>query len=181
VDHRRVEGDEESRLYVLDVATGTGNRWIKWPTSRFRARSVKLEDFERTLRTSLLDRYARAGYCYVVTGSTQYGRALTEPEEVVPVVRMLLLENTNVNGQVLVIDGAAFRPADWYAAIRRRIEQMLALPREARDDPRKTLDALRKELNTVGSQFPEIGERDWLRAATEFEVREPPDGSPPVC
>lgn len=32
---------------------------------------------------------------------------LTEPEEVVPVVRMLLLDNTNVNGQVLVIDGAA--------------------------------------------------------------------------
>jgi 3-oxoacyl-[acyl-carrier protein] reductase len=32
---------------------------------------------------------------------------LTEPEDVVPVVRMLLLENTNVNGQVLVIDGAA--------------------------------------------------------------------------
>ncbi len=69
------------------VATGTGNRWIKWPTSRFRARSVKLEDFERTLRTSLLDRYARAGYCYVVTGSTQYGRALTEPEEVPQAIR----------------------------------------------------------------------------------------------
>lgn len=32
---------------------------------------------------------------------------LTEPEDVVPVVRMLLLENTNINGQVLVIDGAA--------------------------------------------------------------------------
>jgi 3-oxoacyl-[acyl-carrier protein] reductase len=32
---------------------------------------------------------------------------LTEPEEVVPVVRMLLLDQTNVNGQVLVIDGAA--------------------------------------------------------------------------
>ncbi|MGH3100391.1 MAG: hypothetical protein ACRDPU_05345, partial [Thermoleophilia bacterium] len=69
------------------VATGTGNRWIKWPTSRFRARSVKLEDFERTLRTSLLDRYARAGYCYVVTGSTQYGRALTEPGEVPQAIR----------------------------------------------------------------------------------------------
>ncbi len=64
------------------AATGTGNRWIKWPTSRFRGRAVKLEDFERTLRPSLLDRYQRAGYCYVVTGSTQYGRALTEPEEV---------------------------------------------------------------------------------------------------
>jgi 3-oxoacyl-[acyl-carrier protein] reductase len=37
---------------------------------------------------------------------TPTGR-LTEPEDVVPVVRMLLLEQTNVNGQVLVIDGAA--------------------------------------------------------------------------
>ena len=42
--------------WAMDVgrpsaATGTGNRWIKWPTSRFRARAVKLEDFERTLRT----------------------------------------------------------------------------------------------------------------------------------
>lgn len=32
---------------------------------------------------------------------------LTEPEEVVPVIRMLLCDNTNINGQVLVIDGAA--------------------------------------------------------------------------
>jgi hypothetical protein len=69
------------------AATGTGNRWIKWPTSRFRGRVVKLEDFERTLRTSLLDRYERAGYCYVVTGSTQYGRALTEPEQVPHAIR----------------------------------------------------------------------------------------------
>jgi hypothetical protein len=69
------------------AATGTGNRWIKWPTSRFRGRVVKLEDFERTLRTSLLDRYKRAGYCYVVTGSTQYGRALTEPDEVPQAIR----------------------------------------------------------------------------------------------
>ena len=64
------------------AATGTGNRWNKWPTSRFRGEVVKLEDFERTLRVSLLDRYERAGYCHVVTGSTQYGRALTEPDEV---------------------------------------------------------------------------------------------------
>ena len=32
---------------------------------------------------------------------------LTEPEEVVPVVRMLLCDNTNINGQVIVVDGAA--------------------------------------------------------------------------
>jgi hypothetical protein len=63
-------------------ATGTGNRWTKWPTSRFRGEVVKLEDYERTLRTSLLDRYAGAGYCHVISGSTQYGRALNEPGDV---------------------------------------------------------------------------------------------------
>jgi 3-oxoacyl-[acyl-carrier protein] reductase len=31
---------------------------------------------------------------------------LTTPADVVPVVRMLLLDNTNVNGQVIVVDGA---------------------------------------------------------------------------
>jgi hypothetical protein len=73
--------------WAMDVgrpsrATGTGNRWTKWPTSRFGGRPVKLEDYERTLRTSLLDRYARGGYCYVVIGSTQRGRALKEPDDV---------------------------------------------------------------------------------------------------
>jgi 3-oxoacyl-[acyl-carrier protein] reductase len=37
---------------------------------------------------------------------TPSGR-LTEPGEVVPVVRMLLCERTNINGQVLVVDGGA--------------------------------------------------------------------------
>jgi 3-oxoacyl-[acyl-carrier protein] reductase len=32
---------------------------------------------------------------------------LTEPDDVLPLVRMLLLDNTNINGQVLVVDGAA--------------------------------------------------------------------------
>ena len=36
---------------------------------------------------------------------TPSGR-LTVPEEVVPVVRMLLLEHTNINGQSIVVDGA---------------------------------------------------------------------------
>lgn len=32
---------------------------------------------------------------------------LTEPEQVVPLVRMLICDNTNINGQVIVVDGAA--------------------------------------------------------------------------
>jgi Dolichyl-phosphate-mannose-protein mannosyltransferase len=63
-------------------ATGSGARWNKWATSRYRGRPVKLEDYERTLSPGLVDRYARGDHCWVVTGSTQYGRALAEPEEV---------------------------------------------------------------------------------------------------
>jgi Dolichyl-phosphate-mannose-protein mannosyltransferase len=63
-------------------ATGSGARWNKWATSRFRGQPVKLEDYERTLAPVLVDRYARGDHCWVVTGSTQYGRALAEPDEV---------------------------------------------------------------------------------------------------
>jgi Dolichyl-phosphate-mannose-protein mannosyltransferase/Alg9-like mannosyltransferase family len=72
--------------------TGSGNRWNKWSVANSirgtdiepaeGARGVKLEDYERTLRPELLDRYVERGYCTVVTGSTQYGRAQAEPEEV---------------------------------------------------------------------------------------------------
>jgi hypothetical protein len=73
--------------------TGNGNRWIKWRTSRSKVnndgtlrrgkgRIVKLEDYERTTRPQLVDSYARGGFCYVVTGSTQYGRAYAEPGQV---------------------------------------------------------------------------------------------------
>jgi hypothetical protein len=63
-------------------ATPTGDRWRKWPTSRFHGKVVKLEDYERTLDPSLVGRYRRGGYCWVVSGSTQYGRAYAEPRAV---------------------------------------------------------------------------------------------------
>jgi len=73
--------------------TGNGSRWVKWRTSRSRVqndgtvrpgpgRVVKLEDYERTLRPELVGAYARGGFCWVLTGSTQRGRAEAEPEEV---------------------------------------------------------------------------------------------------
>jgi hypothetical protein len=74
--------------------SGNGARWNKWPTSRSRLRAdgtprksgvgriVKLEDYERTLFPQLVRQYADRGYCTVLTGSTQFGRALAEPEDV---------------------------------------------------------------------------------------------------
>jgi hypothetical protein len=62
--------------------TDEGRRWDKWRTSNYQGRRIKLEDYERTLSPPMLDRYARRGYCYVLTGSTQMGRALREPDAV---------------------------------------------------------------------------------------------------
>jgi 4-amino-4-deoxy-L-arabinose transferase-like glycosyltransferase len=73
--------------------TANGARWVKFPTSRSniandgsrvpgQGRIVNIEDYERTLFPGLIDRYEAKGYCHVVSGSTQRGRAEAEPEEV---------------------------------------------------------------------------------------------------
>jgi dolichyl-phosphate-mannose-protein mannosyltransferase len=73
--------------------TSNGARWIKFPTSRSNiandgsilpgeGRVVNIEDFERTLFPGLVDRYEKEGWCYVVSGSTQRGRAEAAPKEV---------------------------------------------------------------------------------------------------
>jgi len=61
----------------------TGQRWLKFPTARDEAgRPVGSEDYVRMPHPGLLDRYEAEGYCWVVTGSTQRGRAEAEPDEV---------------------------------------------------------------------------------------------------
>ena len=73
--------------------TSNGARWVKFPTSRSNiandgseiagpGRLVNIEDYERTLYPGLVDNYLQAGYCWVVVGSTQRGRAEVEPEAV---------------------------------------------------------------------------------------------------
>ena len=74
--------------------TPNGNRWAKYPTSRSRVDPdtgellpapgivVNIEDFEKTLRPELIPIFERQGYCWVIVGSTQRGRAEAEPEKV---------------------------------------------------------------------------------------------------
>jgi hypothetical protein len=76
--------------------TSNGNRWVKFPTSRSRINPedpdgallpepgavVHIEDFERVIVPELIDEYERQGFCWVVVGSTQRGRAEADPEEV---------------------------------------------------------------------------------------------------
>ena len=73
--------------------SSNGNRWTKFPTSRLNQTSdgtaalgvgpiVNIEDYERTLTPGLIDLYEKYGFCYVVSGSTQRGRAEADPSAV---------------------------------------------------------------------------------------------------
>lgn len=57
--------------------------------------------------------------------------------------------------------------AESWAAIRREIDQMLALHPDylaERSDPKTYLDDLRRRLDEISAQAPEIGDVDWTRA-----------------
>ena len=43
-------------------------------------RTANFQNYERTLTPALIDVYRREGVCWIVTGSTQYGRAQAEPQ-----------------------------------------------------------------------------------------------------
>jgi hypothetical protein len=63
--------------------------------------------------------------------------------------------------------------ADWYSAIRRDIEEILHLPVEVRGTPKDRLDEVRKEMNRVAQDSPELSARNWMREAKRFGVHEP--------
>jgi hypothetical protein len=75
------------------AGTANGDRWSKFPTSRTNVAHdgrlvigagaiVNVEDYERELQPGLIDLYERKGYCWVVSGSTQRGRAEVQPNQV---------------------------------------------------------------------------------------------------
>ncbi len=64
--------------------------------------------------------------------------------------------------------------ADWYAAIRRKIDQLAAFPPDDRGDPKQVLDELRSDMNKASQTYPEIGEDTWHRVARLYGVQQPP-------
>jgi hypothetical protein len=73
--------------------TSDGGRWEKYDSlhSEFSSsgafvgeagETVGIEDYERTLRPALIPYYESQGYCWVISGSTQSGRAYAEPRAV---------------------------------------------------------------------------------------------------
>jgi hypothetical protein len=89
-----VSPDEWARERAPGTSTaGNRYRWRKYPSllSRISPRGalhagalelVGIENYERTLSPALLGYYQRHGYCWVVSGSTQSGRAFADPAAV---------------------------------------------------------------------------------------------------
>ena len=77
-------------------------------------------------------------------------------------------------GENATLHGAA---ADWFAAIRRDIDETLALPPELRGHPKHALDSIRQEINKASQKSPELSEHLWRRVARRFGVDEPPPGA----
>ncbi len=87
-----------SRIVVEPVSPDVwGERWAKYPSLYLRlaprlapngrleprfTSKVGLEDYERTLRPALLGYYEQEGYCWVISGSTESGRAFADPRAV---------------------------------------------------------------------------------------------------
>ncbi len=75
------------------ASTPTGERWVRYPTwlTNLDARGnpllpgehryVVIDQYERYLRPELLDSYVARGYCWVVLGSLQAGRAFAQPQD----------------------------------------------------------------------------------------------------
>ncbi len=88
-----VPDDWASDVGVSLPWTRTGERWSRYPTwlttvdnqanplPAGQRRFVLIDQYERTLRPELLDQYVRQGYCWVVIGSLQAGRAFAQPQD----------------------------------------------------------------------------------------------------
>jgi hypothetical protein len=69
-----------------------GKLWCKYPSEFSRITpsgaltntltKLTIEDYERTLAPALIPYYERNGFCWVLSGSTQYGRAYADPAAV---------------------------------------------------------------------------------------------------
>jgi Dolichyl-phosphate-mannose-protein mannosyltransferase len=85
--------------------TNVGDRWFKYPTGKStiynngrrvpggKTRVVNVEDYERIARPALLRGVRGNGYCWVMIGSTQFGRAFRQPEKVPNALRFYRLLN----------------------------------------------------------------------------------------
>jgi hypothetical protein len=117
-----------------------------------------------------------------VVGTTAFA-SLQDSGGAVPQLVRILVGSVSVLAAVLAAMQTFFKfperaerhgaAADWYAAIKRRIEQLQVLPPAEADQAAEAVQKIRDDLNHAGQTYPEIGERVWHRVATKAGLSEP--------
>ena len=82
VDPRDGNRGQSLSLAEVRLAVVADLRRRRARTGSSRLREVGIEDYVRTLSPALIGYYERNGYCWVVSGSTQSGRAFADPKAV---------------------------------------------------------------------------------------------------
>lgn len=144
--------------YLLATRLGRRNRWLGIPTV----------------------------ICSAIVGTSLFA-TLSKRTEDVPVSLRVLIGLLSVVAAVLAATQTFLRFAerserhvqagDWYSAIKRDVEQILAFPPEDRDDAKEVLNRIRKDMNKAGQTYPEIGERTWHNVAKAYGVEQPAFGT----
>jgi len=177
---------------MADNATGKGNGKVtlSWNEhaeallKNWRQRTAAASEAHYKLASGLRRKNLMLGVPVVifssVVGTSLFATLADHPEASIPPAFKIAIGSISIATAILAALQTFLRfgeraekhvvAADWYAAERRGIDQLLALSTEERGSPKECLDRIRKEIAKIGQQSPEIGDRLWEVMAAKYDV-----------
>jgi hypothetical protein len=173
------------------VAKGNGRVPVIWDEGAeallkdWRQRSAAASEAHYKLASGLRRKNLWLGVPVVIFSScvgTSLFASLADPEAGIPPAFKITIGSISVAAAILAALQTFLRfgeraekhvvAADWYAAVRRDMDQLLALSAKDRGTPKACFDRIRKQMSKVGQHSPEIGDRLWKVMATRYHVRD---------
>ena len=173
------------------IASGNGRLPVNWDNSTeallkdWRQRTAAASEAHYQLASGLRRKNLRLGVPVVIFSScvgTSLFASLANPEVGIPPALKVTVGSISLVAAILATLQTFLRfgeraekhvvAADWYAAMRRDIEQLLALSAKERGTPKSCFDRIRKQMSKVGQHSPEIGDKLWKVMAKKYGVHE---------
>ncbi|MGH8580385.1 MAG: SLATT domain-containing protein [Gammaproteobacteria bacterium] len=171
------------------VARGDGQAALQWDghadalLKDWRQRMAAASEAHYKLASGLRRKNLVLGVPVVIFSSivgTSLFATLADPKAAIPPMFKITIGSISVAAAILAALQTFLRfgeraekhvvAADWYAAVRRDVDQVLALSAEERGKPKECFDRVRKEMSKIGQQSPEIGDRMWKVMAAKYGV-----------
>jgi hypothetical protein len=181
------------------VAKGNGRVPVIWDEGAeallkdWRQRSAAASEAHYNLASGLRRKNLLLGVPVVMFSTivgTSLFATLADPEAVIQPTLRFAIGSISVAAAILAALQTFLRfgeraekhvvAADWYAAVRRDMDQLLALSAKDRGTPKTCFDRIRKQMSKVGQHSPEIGDRRWKVMATRYHVRDLRPPLPPA-